>query len=122
MNEEIGMWPFELFDKLSANGAYTVQYGGKVYTPAGEYISPSMGSGRFRGGQPYLTCYMRKVLYEIEINGKKQQVPPHDSKVQTHESRCFYEGYQHNDNDGYWDYNFLFGGVGGADHGRFCQY
>ncbi|KAM3233105.1 hypothetical protein P3L10_018464 [Capsicum annuum] len=81
MNEEIGMWPYEVFNRLSANAANLVQYGGKVYTPAGEDISLPMGNGQFRGGQRYLTSYMRKVLYEIQVDGHKEQVPPDDSKV-----------------------------------------
>ncbi|XP_016460217.1 protein neprosin [Nicotiana tabacum] len=116
LEEEIGMWPYEIFDSLSAKGADTVRYGGQVYTPAGQDLSPAMGNGQFEEGHWQLTCYMRKVLYDIEVDGNRQQVPPDDSKVQTQESRCFYEGNQHNDNDGYWDYNFLFGGAGGGEH------
>ncbi|KAG5612272.1 hypothetical protein H5410_023553 [Solanum commersonii] len=122
MNEEIGMWPYEVFDKLSANAGDLVQYGGKVYTPGGQYITPPMGNGKFRGGHWLLTSYMRKVLYEIEVDGIKQQVSPDESKVEPRESRCFYEGNHYNANDGYWDYNFLFGGAGGGDQSEFCQY
>nr|XP_009787292.1 PREDICTED: uncharacterized protein LOC104235269 [Nicotiana sylvestris] len=110
IEEEIGLWPYEIFDSLSAKGGDTVRYGGQVYTPAGQDLSPAMGNGQFEEGNWQLTCYTRKVLYDIQVDGNRQQVPPDDSKVQTQKSRCFYEGNQHNDNDGHWDYNFLFGG------------
>ncbi|XP_015072682.1 uncharacterized protein LOC107016868 [Solanum pennellii] len=122
MNEEIGMWPYEVFNKLTENAGDLVQYGGKVYTPGGQYITPPMGNGQFRGGHWLLTSYMRKVLYEIEVDGHKQQVSPDESKVEPRESRCFYEGNHYNAKDGYWDYNFLFGGAGGGDQSEFCQY
>ncbi|XP_060212002.1 uncharacterized protein LOC132639580 [Lycium barbarum] len=122
IDEEIGMWNWQVFDRLSADAANLVQHGGKVYTPAGEDISPPMGNGQFRGGHWQLTSYMRKVLYEIEVNDHKQEVPPDDSKVEPHESRCFYEGNHYNAKDGYWDYNFLFGSAGGGDQSEFCQY
>lgn len=43
-------------------------------------------------------------------------------KVEPRESRCFYQGNHYNAKDGYWDYNFLFGGAGGGDQSEFCQY
>ncbi|XP_027772416.1 uncharacterized protein LOC114076920 [Solanum pennellii] len=122
MNEEIGMWPYEVFDKLSANAADLVQFGGKVYTPGGQDVSPAMGNGQFKGGYWQLTCYMRKVLYEIEVDGQKKQVVPDDSKIRSQDSRCYYEGNHYNANDGYWDYNFLFGGKGGKDQWEPCIY
>ncbi|KAG5612310.1 hypothetical protein H5410_023591 [Solanum commersonii] len=118
MNEEIGMWPYEVFDKLSANAADLVQFGGKLYTPGDQDVSPAMGNGQFRGGYWQLTCYMRKVWYEIEIDGQKKQVVPDDSKIISQDSRCYYEGNHYNANDGYWDYNFLFGVQGVKINGK----
>uniref|UniRef100_A0A3Q7GYY2 Neprosin PEP catalytic domain-containing protein n=1 Tax=Solanum lycopersicum TaxID=4081 RepID=A0A3Q7GYY2_SOLLC len=86
MNEEIGMWPYEVFNKLSANAADLVQFGGKVYTPGGQDVSPAMGNGQFKGGYWQLTCYMRKVLYEIEVDGQKKQLVPDDSKIRSQDS------------------------------------
>lgn len=115
MNEDIRMWPYEMFDKLSANAGDLVQYGGKVYTPGGQYVTPPMGNSQFRGGNWQLSSYLCKVLYEIEVDGHKQQVPPDESKVEPRESRCFYEDNHYNTHDGYWDYNFLFEGAGSRD-------
>lgn len=40
MNEEIGMWPYEVFGKLSANDEDLVQFGEKVYTSRGQDVNP----------------------------------------------------------------------------------
>ncbi|XP_049389451.1 uncharacterized protein LOC125853755 [Solanum stenotomum] len=103
----IGFWPETIFNELR-NGSQTIRYGGQVYTPAGE-PSPPMGNSKFNGGDPHYTCYMRQVLYGV---GDNQDVQPDESLVQTHQSRCYYEGSEHNARDSYWDYYFLFGGAG----------
>ncbi|KAG5611936.1 hypothetical protein H5410_023217 [Solanum commersonii] len=68
-----------------------------------------MGNGNFQDDNPHTTCHMRQVLYGVGYN---QLVQPDESLVQTHQSRCYHEGSQHNAHDYYWDYNFLFGGGG----------
>ncbi|KAG5611930.1 hypothetical protein H5410_023211 [Solanum commersonii] len=79
----IGFWPETIFNELR-NGSQIVRYRGQAYTPAGEPNSPSMGN----------------------------DVQPDESLVETHDSRCYHEGSEYNGHDGYWDYNFLFGGGG----------
>ncbi|KAH0683300.1 hypothetical protein KY290_021895 [Solanum tuberosum] len=104
----IGFWPETIFNELR-NGSQTVRYGGQAYTPAGEPNSPSMGNGNYQDGNPHITCHMRQVMYGV---GNNQDVQPDESLVQTHQSRCYHEGSEYNGHDGYWDYNFLFGGGG----------
>ncbi|XP_027772577.1 uncharacterized protein LOC107016279 [Solanum pennellii] len=104
----IGFWPETLFNELR-NGSQVVRYGGQAFTPAGQQFSPPMGNGNFEDGNPHTTCHMRKVLYGV---GYDQLVQPDESLVQTHQSRCYHEGSQHNAHDDYWDYNFVFGGAG----------
>jgi len=104
----IGFWPETIFNELR-NGSQTVRYGGQAYTPAGEPNSPSMGNGNYQDGNPHITCHMRQVMYGVDID---QEVQPDESLVQTHRSRCYCEGKENNARDGYWDYNFLFGGAG----------
>ncbi|KAK4722045.1 hypothetical protein R3W88_012278 [Solanum pinnatisectum] len=104
----IGFWPETIFNELR-NGSQVVRYGGQAFTPAGEQYSPPMGNGNFEDGNPHTTCHMRQVLYGVGYN---QLVQPDESLVQTHQSRCYHEGSQHNAHDDYWDYNFLFGGGG----------
>ncbi|XP_049369247.1 uncharacterized protein LOC125834107 [Solanum verrucosum] len=104
----IGFWPETMFNELR-NGSQVVRYGGQAFTPAGEQYSPPMGNGNFQDGNPHTTCHMRQVLYGVGYN---QEVQPDESLVQTHQSRCYHEGSQHNVHDDYWDYNFLFGGGG----------
>uniref|UniRef100_M1DSD0 Neprosin PEP catalytic domain-containing protein n=1 Tax=Solanum tuberosum TaxID=4113 RepID=M1DSD0_SOLTU len=104
----IGFWPETLFNELR-NGSQVVRYGGQAFTPAGQQYSPPMGNGNFQDGNPHTTCHMRQVLYGVGYN---QLVQPDESLVQTHQSRCYHEGSQHNAHDDYWDYNFLFGGGG----------
>ncbi|KAG5586288.1 hypothetical protein H5410_046722, partial [Solanum commersonii] len=43
-----------------------------LYTPGSQDVKPAMGNGQFRGGYWQLTCYMHKVLYEIEVDGQKK--------------------------------------------------
>ncbi|KAG5612017.1 hypothetical protein H5410_023298 [Solanum commersonii] len=104
----IGFWPETIFNELR-NGSQVVRYGGQAFTPAGEPYSPPMGNGNFQDGNPHTTCHMHQVLYGVGYN---QLVQPDESLVQTHQSRCYHEGSQHNAHDDYWDYNFLFGGGG----------
>ncbi|XP_049369290.1 uncharacterized protein LOC125834142 [Solanum verrucosum] len=104
----IGFWPETIFNELK-NGSQIVRYGGKAYTPAGEPHSPPMGSGAFQLNDPQITCHMRQVLYGV---GENQDVQPNVSLVETHDSRCYHAGSEYNAYDGYWDYNFLFGGPG----------
>ncbi|XP_015168855.1 uncharacterized protein [Solanum tuberosum] len=104
----IGFWPETMFNELR-NGSQVVRYGGQAFTPAGQQYSPPMGNGNFQDGNPHTTCHMRQVLYGVGYN---TEVQPDESLVQTHQSRCYHEGSQHNAHDDYWDYNFLFGGGG----------
>ncbi|XP_019069050.2 protein neprosin-like [Solanum lycopersicum] len=104
----IGLWPETLFNELR-NGSQVVRYGGQAFTPAGQQFSPPMGNGNFEDGNPHTTCHMRQVMYGV---GYDQDVQPDESLVQTHQSRCYHEGSQHNAHDDYWDYNFVFGGAG----------
>lgn len=104
----IGFWPETLFNELR-NGSQVVRYGGQAFTPAGQQFSPPMGNGNFEDGNPHTTCHMRQVMYGV---GYDQDVQPDESLVQTHQSRCYHEGSQHNAHDDYWDYNFVFGGAG----------
>nr|XP_016446849.1 PREDICTED: uncharacterized protein LOC107771901 [Nicotiana tabacum] len=104
----IGLWPDDIFKALR-NGSETVRYGGQAHTPAGETVSPPMGNGQFWAGYKRLTCRMRQIMYGVDID---QEVQPDESLVQTHRDRCYCEGNENNARDGYWDYNFLFGGPG----------
>nr|XP_027090539.1 uncharacterized protein LOC113711579 [Coffea arabica] len=112
-NTVIGYWPNSILPNL-ASGAETIRWGGQVFTPPSDDTSSQMGSGLFRNGQRRITCYMRQVTYDETIS-------PDKSSLQTHDSRCYYEGYNFYDKDSYWAYSFLFGGKGGKD-GVTCIY
>ncbi|XP_060200624.1 protein neprosin-like [Lycium barbarum] len=104
---DVGFWPFNIFKELK-NAANIAGYGGEVFTPAGEMVSPQMGNGQFLAGLQRSTCHMRQVVYEGDV----QEFPPDPSIVTTHQSRCYYEGSENNALDDYWVYNFIFGGEG----------
>lgn len=43
-------------------------------------------------------------------------------KIVSQDSSCYYEGNYYTANDGYWGYNFLFGGASGKDQWKTSIY
>ncbi|KAL3536970.1 hypothetical protein ACH5RR_000336 [Cinchona calisaya] len=107
----IGYWPSSIFTSLG-NGGDNVLWGGQVFTPPTQDTSPPMGSSTFINGQKKETCYMRQVLV---VDNDNLEIPPDDSFLETHDSRCYFEGDNNLSDDPFWAYYFLFGGEGGKD-------
>ncbi|KAK9287134.1 hypothetical protein L1049_015545 [Liquidambar formosana] len=97
----VGYWPGVIFTGLS-HAADTLRWGGQVFTPLSDDVSPPMGSGVFENGRYDRTCYMRKV---VVVNGAfdTESEVPDESSTQVAESRCYFEADQSYKDD-YWEY------------------
>ncbi|KAK2979588.1 hypothetical protein RJ640_020080 [Escallonia rubra] len=104
----LGMWPGEIFSGLE-NAADFIEWGGQVYTPLSDNISPPMGSGTFKNGQYDKSCYMRNVAV---WDGNDQSANVDNSYIQKSKPRCYLAGDNSYKDDGY-GYSFVFGGTGG---------
>lgn len=67
-----------------------------------------MGSGQFKGDNPYRTAYMKRV--EVFFNDDTYGPPP-SNLIQGIDSRCYLEGWEsYSSSEGF---HFLYGGTGG---------
>ncbi|CAH9075608.1 unnamed protein product [Cuscuta epithymum] len=114
----LGMWTSSIFSSMSES-AIQLRFGGECFKPEGEEASAQMGSGVFVNAQYDKTSYMRQITYTDLVYGGANL---DNSRVQVHESRCYYvAGNTYNTKDPWYAYNFFFGGRGGEDEER-CVY